>query len=278
MERIGIIGSGRAGGALGAALASAGYPVTGVSARSRASLERAARLLPHVPVLPPDEVTRHADVVLLAVPDDAIATVALSLPFTEDQYAVHLSGAHGTSVLRGIAATPVALHTPMTFTDAPASLAGVVFTATAPDRALVERLVKDLGAEVQWIAEDQRALYHAGLVHGANHLVTLVSQALDVLRAAGIADPSATLRPLLTATLDNTLRSGHDALTGPIVRGDAETVQAHLAVLRGRTASTYTELARATVELAAADGRLDAETAARIEQVLERDRTGEAPR
>jgi predicted short-subunit dehydrogenase-like oxidoreductase (DUF2520 family) len=278
MERIGIIGSGRAGGALGAALASAGYPVTGVSARSRASLERAARLLPHVPVLDPAEVVDRADVVLLAVPDDVIAEVARGLPFTGNQYAVHLSGAHGTSVLRGIAATPVALHPPMTFTDGPASLTGVVFTATAPERTLVERLVKHLGAEVQWVAEEQRALYHAGLVHGANHLVTLVSQALDVLRSAGIADPSATLRPLLTATLDNTLRSGHDALTGPIVRGDVETVQAHLAVLRRRTASTYAELARATVELAVADGRLDAATARRFAEVLERDRTGEAPR
>jgi predicted short-subunit dehydrogenase-like oxidoreductase (DUF2520 family) len=280
MERIGIIGSGRAGGALGAALASAGYPVTSVSASSRASLERAARLFPHVPVLAPAEVTTRADVVLLAVPDDAIAQVAAELPFTEDQYAVHLSGAHGLSVLQGIAATPVALHPPMTFTGEPTSLQDVVFTATAPDRAraMVERLVKDLGAEVQWIAEEQRALYHAGLVHGANHLTTLLAQALDVLREAGVADPVATLRPLLTATLDNTLRSGHDALTGPIARGDVDTVKAHLAVLRGRTASTYAELARGTVERRLEAGRLDPGTAARINEVLERDLTGEAPR
>jgi predicted short-subunit dehydrogenase-like oxidoreductase (DUF2520 family) len=225
-------------------------------------------------------VTTRADVVLLAVPDDAIAQVAAELPFTEDQYAVHLSGAHGLSVLRGIAATPVALHPPMTFTGEPTSLQDVVFTATAPDRAraMVERLVKDLGAEVQWIAEEQRALYHAGLVHGANHLTTLLAQALDVLREAGVADPAATLRPLLTATLDNTLRSGHDALTGPIARGDVDTVKAHLAVLRGRTASTYAELARATVERRLEAGRLDPDTAARINEVLERDLTGEAPR
>jgi predicted short-subunit dehydrogenase-like oxidoreductase (DUF2520 family) len=143
---------------------------------------------------------------------------------------------------------------------------------------MVERLVKDLGAEVQWIAEEQRALYHAGLVHGANHLTTLLAQALDVLREAGVADPAATLRPLLTATLDNTLRSGHDALTGPIARGDVDTVKAHLAVLRGRTASTYAELARATVERRLEAGRLDRDTAARINEVLERDLTGEAPR
>jgi predicted short-subunit dehydrogenase-like oxidoreductase (DUF2520 family) len=279
MERIGIIGSGRAGSALGAALASAGHPVTGVTARSRASLDRAARLLPDVPVLSPAEVTARADVVLVAVPDEAIRATAASLPLTAEQYVVHLSGAHGLAVLQ-TEAIPVALHPPMTFTGDLPDLTCVTFTATAPDEArpLVERIVKGLGAGLQWIAEDQRAQYHAGVVHGANHLVTLVAQALDVLRAAGIEDPAATLRPLLTTTLDNTLRSGHDALTGPIARGDVETVAAHLAVLRGRTAGTYAELAGATVELAAADGRLDETTAERFGEVLERYRTGEAPR
>ena len=111
---------------------------------------------------------------------------------------------------------------------------GVMFTATAPDSAryVVERLVKAMNARVQWIADDQRARYHAGIVHGANHLTTLVAQAIDVLREAGVADPAATLGPLLTATLDNTLRSGHHALTGPIARGDVDTVAAHLTALR----------------------------------------------
>jgi predicted short-subunit dehydrogenase-like oxidoreductase (DUF2520 family) len=280
MERIGIIGSGRAGSALGAALASAGHPVTGVTARSQASQDRAARLLPDVPVLSADEVTARADVVLVAVPDSAIREVAQSLPLTAEQYVVHLSGAHGLSVLQPTAAIPVALHPPMTFTGDQPDLSAITFTATAPERAkpVVERLVKALGADLQWVAEDQRARYHAGLVHGANHLTTLLVQAFAVLRDAGVTDPAATLRPLLTATLDNTLRSGHDALTGPIARGDVETVAAHLAVLRGRTASTYAELARATVERRLEAGRLDPDTAARINEVLERDLTGEAPR
>jgi predicted short-subunit dehydrogenase-like oxidoreductase (DUF2520 family) len=280
MERIGIIGSGRAGSALGAALASAGYPVIGVTAHSQASMDRAARLLPGVPVRSASDVTAGADVVLVAVPDDAIGAVAAGLPLTADQYVVHLSGAHGLSVFGKTAAVPVALHPPMTFTGTAVDLEripGVTFTATAPDQArpFVERLVTDLKAGLQWVAEDQRALYHAGVVHGANHLVTLLAQSLDVLRAAGLADPAATMRPLLTAMLDNTLRSGHDALTGPIARGDVDTLRAHLAALRtmpGRTVPTYVELALATVELAGADGRIRAV----LEQ--EQDLTGEAPR
>ncbi|TQJ18303.1 Rossmann-like and DUF2520 domain-containing protein [Kribbella jejuensis] len=280
MERIGLIGAGRAGSAVGAALAAAGHPLVGVTARSDASLARGARLLPGVPVLSADEVTSRADVVLVAVPDDLIQQVAQTLPLTDAQYVVHLSGAHGLAPLAGLDATPVALHPAMTFPGGPVSLEGVMFTATGPGTArdLVERLVKALGAQVQWVADDQRTAYHAGLVHGANHLTTLVTQAVAVLREAGVTDPVATLRPLLAATLDNTLRSGHHALTGPIARGDVDTVAAHLAVLRGSTRSTYAELARATVELA--DG-LDAPTAARFSEVLDghrSDRTGEAPR
>src|SRR6266545_3603017 len=133
MERIGLIGAGRAGTALGAALAAAGHPLVGVTARSSASRERAARLLPRVPVLTADEVTTRADVVLVAVPDDLIHDVAQTLPLTSAQYVVHLSGAHGLTPLAGLAATPVALHPSMTFPGGAVDLQGVMFTATAPD-------------------------------------------------------------------------------------------------------------------------------------------------
>ena len=85
----------------------------------------------------------------------------------------------------------------------------------------------------EWIDESAAPLYHAALAHGANHLVTLVNEAVDRLRDAGVARPEKVLAPLLRAALDNALRLGDAALTGPVSRGDAATVAGHLDALAG---------------------------------------------
>ncbi|HEY7043244.1 MAG TPA: DUF2520 domain-containing protein, partial [Nocardioidaceae bacterium] len=144
---------------------------------------------------------------------------------------------------------------------------------------LAAELVGELGGRISWIDEQNRALYHAALAHGANHLVTLVSQAMDVLRTAGSDDPAATLRPLLTAALDNVLDYGDAALTGPIVRGDVETVRTHLQrlVATGQPRSTvesYVAMARATATHAVLDGRLEPRRAAELIELLDGPRTG----
>ena len=123
-----------------------------------------------------------------------------------------------------------------------------------------------------WIAEDDRVLYHGALAHGANHLVTLVGQAMDMLRRTGAEDPAATLRPLLQAALDNSLGYGDAALTGPIVRGDVETVRAHLTTMRrtsGDALESYVAMGRATAGRAVLDGRLQPGRAEAILEVLD---------
>jgi predicted short-subunit dehydrogenase-like oxidoreductase (DUF2520 family) len=123
-----------------------------------------------------------------------------------------------------------------------------------------------------WVPEDKRTLYHAGLAHGANHLVTLVTQAMELLAAAGADNPADTLRPLLTAALDNALAQGDDALTGPIVRGDVETVRAHLADISANaphTLPSYVAMARATLGRVLTDGRLLPIRAAKIAGLLD---------
>src|SRR5699024_9992202 len=94
---------------------------------------------------------------------------------------------------------------------------------------------------------------------------------MGLLRASGASDPSALLRPLLTAALDNVLNYGDAALTGPVARGDVDTVQAHVDALADAPAPTldsYLELAQATVTGSVADSRLDDDRARRIRRVL----------
>jgi predicted short-subunit dehydrogenase-like oxidoreductase (DUF2520 family) len=281
---VGVIGAGRVGSALAAALRQRGHVIVSVAGESDASRGRAAALLPGVPLAKPTAVARDCDVLLLTVPDDMLANVVTQLSAAgaihRGQYVVHTSGSHGLRVLEpatALGARPVALHPAMTFTGTALDLERLpdcVFGVTAgPDeRAWVSDLVSELGASVMWVPEELRGLYHAGLAHGANHLVTLVAQAMELLGSAGADDPAAILRPLLQAALDNALAQGDSALTGPIVRGDVNTVRAHVAEI-SRTAPdtlpTYVALARATLDRVVTDGRVLPIRAAAIRRVLD---------
>jgi len=234
-------------------------------------------------VLPPDQVVTRADLVLFAVPDDALGPLIAGLTkaavFRAGQLVAHTSGAHGVSVLAPAVhcgVLPLVLHPVMTFTGRPEDLnrlAGISFGVTAPPqlRPVAEALVVEMGGEPEWIAEEARPLYHAALAHGANHLTTVVNEAMDLLRAAGVTHPDRMLAPLLSAALDNTLRLGDAALTGPVVRGDATTVASHIDVLTQQapeSVAAYLALARRTADRAVASGRLAATRAEALLDVL----------
>ncbi len=277
------MGAGRVGAVLAAALRERGYEIAAVAGESTASRTRIQNLLPGVRVDKPTAVARACDLLLLTVPDDMLANVVAMLSASgairSGQYVAHTSGRHGLEVLgpaAGRGAHVLALHPAMTFTGTQRDLSrlpGCVFGVTsAPDTAeLADRLVADLGGTPARIPEELRTLYHAGLAHGANHLVTLVAQSMDLLRAAGVDEPAATLRPLLSAALDNALCSGDEALTGPIVRGDVETVRGHLAEIAAHgpdALESYVAMARATANRAVLDGRLLPIRAAKLVGIL----------
>lgn len=278
--QVGVVGTGRAGSVLGAALRRAGHEVVAASAVSAASRARAAALLPGVALVEPREVLQRAGLVLLAVPDDVLPAFVDGLSATgavrRGQLLAHLSGRHGLQVLEPAArqgALPLALHPglPLTGTDLDlARLPGSSFGVTSPAvlRPVAESLVLEMGAEPVWVEDALRPLWHAALTHGANHLVTLVASAADLLRAAGAQDPAAVLAPLLGAALDGVLRSGDAALTGPVSRGDVGTVAAHLAVLPDEIRPAYVALARLTADRALASGRLRAVDAEGLLEVL----------
>jgi predicted short-subunit dehydrogenase-like oxidoreductase (DUF2520 family) len=282
---VGVVSAGRVGSVLGAAISGAGHMVVGVSAVSRASLRRAANLLPDVPVLAPDDVVRRSDLVLLAVPDDVlpglVSGLATTGAFRAGQIVVHTSGARGVDVLApatAIGVLPLALHPAMTFTghaEDVARLAAACVGVTVADEtgwSVGEALVLEMGAEPVRVPPQARPLYHAALAHGANHLATLVRDAVDALERAGVVPAERLLGPLLEAALDNTLRHGDRALTGPVTRGDLDTVRLHLRVLADSAPElleSYRVQAMRTADRAEAAGLLAPAVATQIRKTLQ---------
>jgi predicted short-subunit dehydrogenase-like oxidoreductase (DUF2520 family) len=289
--RVGVVSAGRVGSVLGAALQRAGHDVVSVSAVSSASLNRAEVLLPGVPVRPPDEVAVSADLVLLAVPDDALAGLVRGLIATESlrpgQIVAHTCGAHGVGVLdpaAEVGVLPLALHPAMTFTGRPEDVerlatACVAVTAPAGDEAgwnVAEVLALELGGEPVRVPEEARRLYHAALSIGSNHLMTLVNECTALMRVAGVDVAERVVAPILSASLDNALRYGDRGLTGPVVRGDAGTVRAHLTALRESNPDvvpSYVAMARRTADRAVASGMLREDAASEVRGVLDEEQS-----
>ncbi|SEE96101.1 Predicted oxidoreductase, contains short-chain dehydrogenase (SDR) and DUF2520 domains [Arthrobacter alpinus] len=293
---IGIIGAGKVGAVLGAALRGAGHAVVGVSAVSEASKERAEMLLPGVPVLEVAQIVERAELVLLAVPDDVLPELVAGLgamgAWQVGQLVAHTSGRFGVGVLASVKAAggiPLALHPAMTFTGMSLDLARLTdcnfgITADPAMLPIAQALVVEMGAEPVVIAEADRVLYHAALAHSANHMVTLVAQAAQILGDIGVESPSQLLGPLLRASLENALASGESALTGPVARGDIGTVAAHSAALRehaldtgsGDVLEAYLAMAGATAARAARRRLLSAEAYLGVQAALTADDAGPA--
>ncbi len=257
--KVGIVSAGRVGTAMGMALERADHVVVACSAISAASLRLASRRLPDTPVLPVPEVAAHAELLLLTVPDSELPGLVTGLAATgavrRGTIVAHTSGANGVAVLAPLTdqgCVPLAVHPAMTFTGADEDvvrLADTCFGITAADEigyAIAQSLVLEIGGEPFRVSEQARTLYHAALAHGSNHIVTLMADALVALRAAlagegllgqePVADSPGGLAeriigPLARAALENTLQRGQSALTGPVARGDAAAVAAHLAAL-----------------------------------------------
>ncbi|APE18060.1 Rossmann-like and DUF2520 domain-containing protein [Mycolicibacterium pallens] len=257
--KVGIVSAGRVGTALGVALERAEHVVVACSAISTASRRLAERRLPDTEILPVPDVADRAELLLLTVPDSELPGLVKGLAATgavrRGTIVVHTSGANGVAILAPLTeqgCVPLAIHPAMTFTGADediARLADSCFGVTAADEigyAIAQSLVLEIGGEPFGVREDARTLYHAALAHASNHIVTVVADALDALRAAlsgqellgqelvvdapgGLAERI--VGPLARAALENTLQRGQAALTGPVARGDAAAVAGHLAAL-----------------------------------------------
>lgn len=289
---VGVIGAGKVGAVLGAALRNAGHAVTGVHAVSEASRTRAESLLPEVPILEIPEILRRSEMVLFAVPDDALPELVAGLAevghFQAGHLVVHTSGRHGVSVLdpvRGAGAIPLAIHPAMSFTGLTLDLARLQdcmfgVTADAVVLPVAQALVVEMGGEPAVLREQDRGTYHAALSHASNHLVTLTAQSAQLLASIGVERTDRMLAPLMSASLENALSNGDGALTGPVARGDVGTVRRHLEVLDGLVGEgdgegipadvgqAYRAMARATAQRALARGALSEATVAELLDAL----------
>lgn len=270
---VGVIGAGRVGAVLAASLRQAGHHVVGASGVSEASRSRIETLLPGVPTLDPDQVALTAELVLLTIPDDHIEELTAGLAavgaWRPGQIVMHCAGRFGIEVLDAAGqagAVPLAIHPVMTFTGTSLDLSRIrdaVFAVSAPTAFLpvAQALVVEMGGEPLVLANEDRAEYHAALVHGANHVVSLVTQAAALLSRIGVEEPGRVLGPLVHASVDGALRDAPGAvstLTGPVVRGDAAAVAAHVRALADipEALFAYRAMARATADLALAGARI----------------------
>jgi predicted short-subunit dehydrogenase-like oxidoreductase (DUF2520 family) len=268
---------------LGAALKRAGHNIRACTAVSDISKLRAESLLPGVPVTSTEEAVKDRDLILLTVPDDYLSKVVNGLAATNavspGTFVMHASGRFGIEILRPLTdqgCLPLALHPVMTFTGTSIDLNRLSacpfgITTVQTLRPVAETLVVEIGGEPIWVPEENRGLYHAALTFGANNLMTLVTQTTELLEVAGIANPENLVAPLFGAALDNALRNGDAAITGPVARGDAGTVREHLRVLAEfdpAVTQAYRAMARLTAIRALASGTLQPQLAEELLIVL----------
>lgn len=285
----GVVGVGRAGSVIAAALDRAGHRVRVAHAVSESSRTRAEALIPEAELVDVPEVLRRSELVVLSVPDDVLPGLVESLAenghIRPGQFMVHCSGRYGVDVLApatAVGALPLALHPVMTLNGLSVDLdrlSGCPFGVTAPEilRPVAEALVVEMGGEPIWVEESQRTLYHAALATASNHLVALTVEAMELLTAAGVAEPGRMLAPLMGASLDNALRLGVAGLTGPVVRGDAGTVAGHVHAVAQhspQSRAAYVAMARLTADTALAAGRLRPVQAEALLEVLAEQEAG----
>jgi len=270
-----IVGCGKVGKALGKFLAAAGYDAVGTASKSRSSAKEAADLLNigrYSDI--PWEITPSADVVLITSPDSAIADtcrlIAENNGFKSGCVVLHCSGALPSTILSSAGrcgAVTGSMHPLQSFAADDFSrnpFAGIIIAVEGEPKALTiaKEMATALGATPLTIQTAAKTLYHAAAVVASNYLVTLLSLAFRLLDEAGISGPAAynALQPLIHGTLANIQSIGiPQALTGPIARGDVETIKQHLVEIGSKTpqlTDLFKTLSFHTIDIALAKGTL----------------------
>ena len=280
---VGIVGAGAVGFVLGIALDRAGWPVTAVASRDAARRERFHARIPRARAFAEaNALVDEVELIILAVPDDAVAAVAGSLRLYAGQALVHTSGLLGAEVLRPALAAGTqagAFHPLVAFADperALAALPGATIAIEGDDdlASHLAEMAEAIGAVPVRLAAGTKAAYHAAAVLSAGGVVALLDTIREVAAATGLDEAGALsiYLPLLEQTVANARALGiAAALTGPSIRGDTGTIAAHLDAIRVSAPAAepvYRALLERSVEIALGRGAVTPETAARLRAAL----------
>ncbi|HEX5138871.1 MAG TPA: DUF2520 domain-containing protein [Planctomycetota bacterium] len=265
--RIAFVGCGAAGRALAVAWRRKGHAIGAV--RARTSAAAAVKAIGAGAANGPLD---DADVVVFGTPDDAIASSAAAHRLAPGQVALHLSGAHPSTILAPTGARTASLHPLCAFADMEAALAALprAFCFVEGEACdVAEKLARDLTPRVARLETGKKILYHAGAAIASNYTVTLLAVARDLFAEAGVPAGVAleALLELVRGSLDNVAKVGiPKGLTGPVARGDVDLVRRHVEALDPKRRALYLALLEATLPLARAKGALTpaAEAALRV--------------
>lgn len=294
MRKVGVIGAGVVGTAVGYLLSQKEYEVTAVFDVKPESTELFCERTGARKASNPVEVSRSSDYLFITTNDSAINEVAEQVArqdgFREGQLVAHMSGALTSDALAPAAeqgALVASIHPMQSFAGvdhAIANLSGSVFSIEGDERAvpLASEIVKDLGGESFCIDKKAKPLYHAGACVVSNYLVTLIDLGLQLLESTGIPRQKAlrAFMPLVNGTIKNIEKMGIPrALTGPIARGDLVTVLKHLDSLTEMApelTSIYSLLGYYTLRVAKDKGTIDEDVTENFKRVFMREMLGKS--
>jgi predicted short-subunit dehydrogenase-like oxidoreductase (DUF2520 family) len=225
---VGVVGAGRVGPVIATALAGAGHALVGMTRPSDGDTERVSSVVPGIQFFDAEELVERCELVILAVPDDALPDLvkglALGGRWQSGQIVLHTSIRHGLGVLApatSVGAIPVTLHPLMEFTGTSMDLARMkgawaVVSAPAVATPIAEALAVEMGMEPLVVSDRDRDAIASASALATSFAATTIREAADRLRTAGIDNPGMVLGPLVRSSVDNALRdvAGNDVELG----------------------------------------------------------------
>ncbi len=287
MKSFSIIGAGKVGTSLGKALVGAGYSIESLSCATLKEAKESRRIIGHGESSDDNiHTAQNGEILFITVPDDRIKDIVRELDFSdiswEDKTVFHCSGLLPSEVLKPLGtkgASFASLHPIQSFSlkhTSPNLLQNVYFGVEGEEKAVstAKKIVGDLGGFSIQIQADDKPIFHTAFSMASNFLVVLLDSAVTLLKSSGLNEEKAIqiLQPLLEGTLNNITESRiQSALTGPIIRGDGQTVKAHLGALKKfpGVEAVYRKLAIRALEMVKKAKTLSVQRIKELSQILE---------